>query len=266
MSAISEERRKAWLTLIESTDMTHNSKKAWSTIRNLCDDPCKLKQHCNTTANQVAHQLLLNGRAPNRQPKVRLVRQRYPDDPGFTRAFTAAELDISIRALKDGKAPDLDDIQTELIKQFGPQARDWLLRFFNNSTETKTIPKLWRQAKVVALLKHGKDPSVAKSFRPISLLCYTYKLLERLTTGKNTGTDAVQHLHQRPVYTRRHSQLLLRRRLMHCFARKRLHNIEASLTSALSSMTIYYDTNCVRTRQRHMCVLFTKGTEKPNEN
>ena len=28
---------------------------------------------------------------------------------------------------------------------------------------------IWRQAKVVALLKPGKDPSVAKSFRPISL-------------------------------------------------------------------------------------------------
>ena len=70
MSAISEERRKAWQTLIESTDMTHKSKKAWSTIRKLCDDPCKPKQHYNTSANQVAHQLLLNGRVPNRQPKV----------------------------------------------------------------------------------------------------------------------------------------------------------------------------------------------------
>ena len=131
--------------------MTHNSRKAWSTIRKLCDDPCKPNQHCNTTLNQVAHQLLLNGRAPNRQPKVRIDRQRYPDDSGFTRAFTAAELDIGIRVLTNGKTPGLDDIQTELIKQFGPKARDWLLLFFNKCTETKKIPKLWRQAKVVAL-------------------------------------------------------------------------------------------------------------------
>ena len=163
--------------------MTHNSKNAWSTIRKLCDDPCKPKQHCNTTANQVAHQLLLNGRVPNTQPKVRLDRQRYPDDPGFTRAFTAAKLDIGIRVLKNGKAPCLDDIQTELIKQFGPKARDFVTSFFNNCTETKKIPKIWRQAKVVALLKPGKDPSVAKSFRPISLLCHTYKL-ERLILNR----------------------------------------------------------------------------------
>ena len=133
--------------------MIHNSNKAWSTIRKLCDDPCKPKQHCNITGDAVAHQHLLNGRVPNRQPRVRLDRQRYPDDPGFTRAFTAAELDIGIRVLKNGKAPGQDDIQTELIKQFGPKARDWLLRFFNDCTETKKNQKLWRQAKLVALLK-----------------------------------------------------------------------------------------------------------------
>ena len=36
----------------------------------------------------------------------------------------------------------------------------------------------------MALLKPGKDPSVAKSFRPISLLCHSYKLFERLILNR----------------------------------------------------------------------------------
>ena len=304
MSAISEERRKAWQTLIESTDMTHNGKKAWSTIRKLCDDPCKPKQHCNTTANQVAHQLLLNGRVPNIQPKVRLDRQRYPDDPGFTRAFTTAELNIDIRVLKNGKAPGLDDIQTELIKQFcfGPNAHDWLLRLFNNCSETEKIPKIWRQAKVVALVKPGKEPSVAKSFRPISLLCHTYMLFERLILNRiaehvdakllsklldMTGDVHLTDLIRTMLESRRFFVVLNGKKsrwrrqrngltqgvlapmlfniyttdqLIHadtrsftyaddlCIASQGNHfnNIEASLTSTLSPMTTYYDTNKLR--------------------
>ena len=36
----------------------------------------------------------------------------------------------------------------------------------------------------MALLKPGKDASVSKSFRPISLLCHTYKLFERLILNR----------------------------------------------------------------------------------
>ena len=66
--------------------------------------------------------------------------------------------------------------------------------FFNNCTETKKIPKIWRQAKVVALLKPGKDPSVAKSFRPISLLCHTYKLFERLILNRIAEHVDAKHI------------------------------------------------------------------------
>ena len=77
---------------------------------------------------------------------------------------------------------------------------------------------------------------------------------KRTTTGKCTGTDVVQHLHQRPAHTRRHSQLHLRRRLVHRVARKRLQQ-HRSVTHVCPE---HYDkllpTNCVRTLQRHRCM------------
>ena len=40
--------------------------------------------------------------------------------------------------------------------------------------------KIWRQSKIIAILKQGKDSAIEKNYRPISLLCYTYKLYERI--------------------------------------------------------------------------------------
>ena len=42
------------------------------------------------------------------------------------------------------------------------------------------IPKIWRQSKIIAILKPGKDSAIPKNYRPISLLYHTYKLYERL--------------------------------------------------------------------------------------
>ena len=66
MAAIAEERRISWQELIEGMDMTHNSKKAWSTIKKINNDPKQASLHSNVTANQVAHQLLLNGKTQNK--------------------------------------------------------------------------------------------------------------------------------------------------------------------------------------------------------
>ena len=45
---------------------------------------------------------------------------------------------------------------------------------------THSILKIWRKAKVIAVEKPGKDPSLAANYRPISLLSVCFKLLERL--------------------------------------------------------------------------------------
>ena len=59
---IAEAQQKNWQTLIESTDFTHSSRKAWKTINKLSKDYAQPQQQCKVTVDQVAHQLLLNGK------------------------------------------------------------------------------------------------------------------------------------------------------------------------------------------------------------
>ena len=85
--------------------------------------------------------------------------------------FSQVELIQALRHLKLGKASDLDGISTELLGHFGPKTLSWLLCLYNSCAINLTIPKIWRKAKVVAHLKPEKDSALAKSYRPVSLLC-----------------------------------------------------------------------------------------------
>ena len=49
---------------------------------------------------------------------------------------------------------------------------------------SRKFPKLWRKSKVIAILKPGKDSSLPKRYRPITLLCHTYKLCERMILNR----------------------------------------------------------------------------------
>jgi hypothetical protein len=59
---LSKDRNDRWHELIDNTDMTKNSKKAWRLIKKLNGDLVTHTNDINVTANQVATQLLLNGK------------------------------------------------------------------------------------------------------------------------------------------------------------------------------------------------------------
>ena len=96
-------------------------------------------------------------------------------------------------ALKNNKAAGRDDILVEQLKHLGPKAHKWLLTMLNICFMENKIPTIWRQSKIIAILKPGKDSSIPKNYRPISLLCHTYKLYERMILNRIAPTIE-QHL------------------------------------------------------------------------
>ena len=62
LDSLIEEKKRRWEEVIMSTNMTHNSRQAWKTIRMLSNDPTSSSPKCLVSANQVAHQLIVNGR------------------------------------------------------------------------------------------------------------------------------------------------------------------------------------------------------------
>ena len=46
------------------------------------------------------------------------------------------------------------------------------------------ISKILRQSKIIAILMPGKDSAIPKNYKPISLLCHTYKLYERMILSR----------------------------------------------------------------------------------
>ena len=107
--------------------------------------------------------------------------------------FSEDEYRKAVATLKDNKAVSRDDVLVEQVKNLGPNAHKWLRTMLNNCFIDNKIPTIWRQSKIIAILQPGKDSAIPKSYRPISLLCHTYKLYERMILNRIAPTIE-QHL------------------------------------------------------------------------
>ena len=107
-------------------------------------------------------------------------RATTPDTVNICDNFSQREFAAALQHLKPGKAPGPDSICPELILHVGAALKSWLRDFLSSCLCRLKIPKIWRRALVVAIPKPAKPMGDPKSYRPISLLCVPYKILERL--------------------------------------------------------------------------------------
>ena len=181
MDYLNKNRNKRWEETVKGIDFTHSSRKAWKTFNRFTGRKSDPKQ-CPITANSIAKQLLANGRfrGADKQQDLSVKRQcsmmwGVPGVGGrLSTPFTTLELSATIKLLKGGKAQGPDNIPPEFMMHCGKKCLEWVRKFFSFCLEHTVIPKIWRRATVVAILKPNKPADDPKSYRPISLLCVPY--------------------------------------------------------------------------------------------
>jgi hypothetical protein len=65
-------------------------------------------------------------------------------------------LETALLSVKPGKTAGLDGVYPEFIKNSERKSKEWLVRLFNDILKTSKLPKLFKQAKIIAILKPGK--------------------------------------------------------------------------------------------------------------
>ena len=108
---------------------------------------------------------------------------QFPDHVRFYPDFEFKDVSENfvrsqLRNLKPGKVLGLDNIPARLLIDAADIVAKPLTQFINLSLQSGTVPKDWKTARVVPLLKKGK-PEEMDNYRPIFILPTVSKILER---------------------------------------------------------------------------------------
>ena len=82
------------------------------------------------------------------------------------------------------KAPGYDSITPIMLKNLPFVAIVYITNLFNAILKLGYFPSKWKKSQIIMILKPGKDPTLASSYRPISLLPCLSKLFEKVLQSK----------------------------------------------------------------------------------
>ncbi|KAI8417089.1 hypothetical protein FOFC_03402 [Fusarium oxysporum] len=98
---------------------------------------------------------------------------------------TESPMERQLWATKSWKAPGEDGLSAIVWKQVWPSVKHDVLAIFQASLKEGVIPDQWRHARIIPLKKPGKDDyTIAKAWRPISLLATLGKVLESVVAER----------------------------------------------------------------------------------
>ncbi|CAF3313020.1 unnamed protein product [Rotaria sp. Silwood2] len=101
------------------------------------------------------------------------------DNTNKTSPITKKEIKSILKQLPNS-SPGPDSIHNRCLKNYTPSLIHHLEKIFNSIINIGYIPRIWKKANIILLLKSKKDPKQPSSYRPISLLSCIGKVLEKI--------------------------------------------------------------------------------------
>jgi ribonuclease HI len=192
-----EAKRKGWRKVTSELNLEKDTTKLWKLTRAMNDEDTKgqkitLKVQENVltekgAANEFAQHYANESNITIQREREREIRKEcrervatLHDLNAESDDITMAELQSGLRQLKKKKSPGPDGITNELLQHLGNTALRKLLSIYNHSYKSGIVPQVWKEARMIPILKKGKNKSRVASYRPISLTSCTCKLLERI--------------------------------------------------------------------------------------
>ena len=149
-----------------STNLAYNSRKAWKTIRKLLNDPTTYIPPYLVSANQVTHQLLVNGR--DNMPST----SKRPVLPPSNRRRCLHGIPSQRRRVqesngiaKDNKAAGRDDVLVEQLKNIGRKVHRCYWQCSTNAS-WKIRSQLYGDSPRILPYRILGKTAILKSYRP----------------------------------------------------------------------------------------------------
>ena len=186
--------RKRWMESVVGADRRTNAPRWWSLLKGLAgkrsfqapNQPISFNDKVFSNNKHIANEFCkqyanVKPFQPTKESReiFRNLKQNNPLDHSYT-PFNTRDAAEAIRRTKNSTAAGPNHITALHLKHIGPRGLAYLTRLFNLSVRDACIPMIWRSANIIPVLKPGKAPGFGQSYRPISLLCPEFKVLERL--------------------------------------------------------------------------------------
>ncbi|PNF15438.1 hypothetical protein B7P43_G18173, partial [Cryptotermes secundus] len=124
------------------------------------------------------HDLCDENREQRVEARVQVLLETVDENP--PQRIRPCDVQKLIKSLKLRKACGIDGIPNECLRHLPRRPLVHLTHLFNHCFRLSHFPNTGKEAKVITLLKPGKDPKFSQNVRPISLLSTSGKLFEKV--------------------------------------------------------------------------------------